>query len=369
MARSQYTATTVTGLLVTCLSCAFLIVYACSTNAAAAMSTEVTHGQAISLSVEAPDARVVRFMLAGQEQLDGKPPFMASFDTDSMPPGKYRIVTFLYAGAGSERLTGAPSWCVSLGCVGYADLRGYCRSLGWQRFFYESKGFDAAYGSSCAGTGRRTYALLPSRITDACNWQYGGGDTAGFVGAAFDSEFPAWYCYPVAPSVGGGSAEAAVYPIMSVPEFKASALIVSGTRRIVGLHLTGVATDSVVRAWINTSAVDEYRIPLRLKRKVGKSRTYRFSRGQTLSVSKNSLIDVEVAPPPGTISHGAEVQGRISMIWLRQDSAGRTLAHQSEHSYCTVGGRREPGTKYPLRRGNCMQAPTLPATPTFQVSG
>jgi hypothetical protein len=174
-----------------------------------------------------------------------------------------------------------------------------------------------------------------------------------------------WHSYASAAtcceaSSAGGAIQ--IYPLPRVRAPKVSALVVAGTAHLVGLVVSRVAQDRVVRAWSfpRFSAEGEVlSLPLQLRYRHRAKRVYRFARGIAVDVGKRTEIDVEVAPTKRTVHHGVEVRGRLARIWLtRNRRNGKTRAHRSGVSACTtVKIRKEtlPG------RQSCTTASPKPA--------
>lgn len=166
----------------------------------------------------------------------------------------------------------------------------------------------------------------------------------------------------------GGSIQ--IYPLPKVRTFKASALVVAGTARVTGLVLSRVVRSRVVRAWgISRAGAGSgyFSLPLKLRRKQGHKRIYRFPQGFSLNVGKKTEIDIEVAPSRRVMRHGVEVRGRLLRLLLtRNRRTGATHAHRSPANICTTAAARKAENSdslaFPAWQ-SCTKAPSAPVVP------
>lgn len=157
-----------------------------------------------------------------------------------------------------------------------------------------------------------------------------------------------------------------IYPLPKVRAPKVSALVLAGTPHVVGLVVSKVARDRVVRAWSIAGPRSEGEIlsvPLQLKRRHGSKRIYRFAHGFTAKAGRKTDVLVEVAPAKRTLRHGVEVRGRLARIVLIRDRrTGETRAHRVGRTPCTtISGRRKDISRIPFPGfQSCTLAPSEP---------
>jgi len=162
----------------------------------------------------------------------------------------------------------------------------------------------------------------------------------------------------------GGSIR--IYPLPKVRAPKVSALVLAGTAHVVGLVVSKVARNRVVRAWSVSEPKSEgevFSIPLKLKRRHRSKRIYRFAHGFTVKARKKTQVYVEVAPAKRTLRHGVEVRGRLARIVLRRNRrTGETRAHRVAKTPCTtIRVRKREGSTMAPGFQSCALAPPEPA--------
>lgn len=152
-----------------------------------------------------------------------------------------------------------------------------------------------------------------------------------------------------------------IYPLPRIRAPKVSALVVAGTAHVVGLVVSRVGPNRVVRAWSfpRNTETGLRSLPLRLRQKHSAKRVYRFANGISVDVGRRTEVDVEVAPRKRVFRHGIELRGRLVRLWLtRNHRSGAVRAHRSGTIACTTAEVRKES--FPGRL-SCTFAPPKPA--------
>lgn len=145
-----------------------------------------------------------------------------------------------------------------------------------------------------------------------------------------------------------------MHPLPVVSKARIAALILEDRRHLVGLRLLNVSQHYRVKAWGQgfRSLRGRSRLPMRLTRISGSSRTYVIPGGLRWNSFSNPRIKVSVAPPEGAEQHGVPVRGRLLSGRFRTRRNGDTAFRRTDRwTYCTTTLDRDDR---PPRRKSCV---------------